>query len=76
MATSRKGILQLGSQVRVSKELHDELDALAAEQGRMIPDIKTTEDFLAATLATMDEDMLAQIEAIFDDLSAQYAKVK
>jgi hypothetical protein len=73
MAIQRKGILQSGNQVRISQSLHDEMNAMAAEQGNVIPPIKTTDDFLAATLATMDDEMLAQIEAIFDELSAKYA---
>jgi len=76
MTIQRKGILQAGDSVRISKTLRDEMGSLAAEQGRTLPPIRNTEDFLSATLATMDEEMLDQIETIFDDLSAKYARDK
>ena len=67
-------MLQYKNQIRLTRAEFAELAQLAAAQGRRLAPIRTTDDYFAATLATMDDALLDEIEAIMDRVFARHAK--
>lgn len=58
-----KGVLSCDGKVRLTEQLRAEMQSMAAEQGRALPEIKTAEDLFEASLATMSQ---ADLQLIID----------
>ncbi len=55
-------MIQLGNQIRLNEKEKDELKELLAMQGKVLGEIKTTEDFLTVSLAALSPEMLDIVE--------------